>query len=369
MRFFDAFMGVERLVQRRRTDSFFACLHGNKQTRGIHTFQVDLDTGEILPKHLFSTPVDPNYAFNYGRFVCVTYRNQQGVGAQGGINSYTASADLLALVSRASDQGKTYVHGCANGDDTTATYIFVADYHNGEVASIKIVKKKLVKIKDTFAQEGSSVDHKYQSGSHPVFVHAYEGTNKIVYLDLGLDEVVFLDYDEEGKFTKDETHSFKVKPGNGPKKMVFTKDGRHAYILNQVASTVELYEVDGYDFKLIQTVDSYNKEIGEAQNIATNIAINDKEDHLFVTNSGDDSIVLFDINEDCTLAYRDFCDTSKDPIDLIIYEDTLAVVACSDGSSIESYRVLEGKKVILQDLGHGYQVHEPVCLTKFIAKL
>ena len=369
MRFFDAFLGTEKLIKRRRTAGFFANLHGNRQTRGIHTFHVDLDSGEVIPRNLFSTPVDPIYSFNYGRFVCVTYRNPQAIEGQGGINSYSATADLLALVSRASDEGKTYVHGCANGDDKTATFVFCADYYNGDVVSIRIIKKKLVKVKGHFQQEGASVDEKFQTQSHPVFVHSYEDTNKIVFLDLGLDEVVFLDYDEDGQFTKDEAHSFKVKPGNGPVKLVFSADGKFAYILNQLASTIDVYEVDGYKFNLIQTIDSYKKTDETIVNQATNIALSTDGDFFYALNSGDDSIVIFKVNEDHTLTYGDFCDTSKNPVDLLVYENTLVVVACGDGSSLETYRLVDEKRIHLMDLNHGYLVHEPVCLTKFESKL
>lgn len=369
MRFFDAFMGAEKLIKRRRTAAFFANLHGNKQTRGIHTFHVDLDSGEILPRNLFSTPVDPIYSFNYGRFVCITYRNPQAIEGQGGINSYSATADLLALVSRASDEGKTYVHGCANGDDTNATFVFCADYHNGDVVSIRIIKKKLVKIKGHFIQEGSSLDEKYQTQSHPTFIHSFNDTNKIVYVDLGLDEVVFLDYDQEGYFTKDETHSFKVKAGNGPCKLIFDAAGKFAYILNQLASTIDVYQVDGYKFTLIQTIDSYKKEDPDQSNLATDFELSTNGDFAYALNSGDDSIVIFKVNDDHTLTYGDFCDTSKNPVDMLVYENSLVVVACGDGSSLESYRLVDEKRIHLMDLNHGYLVHEPVCLTKFESKL
>ena len=37
---------------------------------------------------------------------------------------YAATADILALVSRISDKGKTYMHACANGDHETADKLY-----------------------------------------------------------------------------------------------------------------------------------------------------------------------------------------------------------------------------------------------------
>ena len=137
-----ALMGL--FGKKRVTESFFVNSYGNDQTRGIYTFQVDIENGEILYKKHFKTPSDPVYSFNYGRFVCVTYKNRTGTSGDGGICSYAATADILALVSRISDKGKTYMHACANGDHETADKLYAVDYYNGEIMVAKIDKKKLV---------------------------------------------------------------------------------------------------------------------------------------------------------------------------------------------------------------------------------
>ena len=78
-----ALMGL--FGKKRVTESFFVNSYGNDQTRGIYTFQVDIENGEILYKKHFKTPSDPVYSFNYGRFVCVTYKNRTGTSGDGGI--------------------------------------------------------------------------------------------------------------------------------------------------------------------------------------------------------------------------------------------------------------------------------------------
>ena len=48
--------------KRRITKGFFANSLGNKQTRGIYTFQIDVENGELIFKKYFITPTDPVYA-------------------------------------------------------------------------------------------------------------------------------------------------------------------------------------------------------------------------------------------------------------------------------------------------------------------
>ena len=45
--------------KRRITKGFFANSLGNKQTRGIYTFQIDVENGELIFKKYFVTPTDP----------------------------------------------------------------------------------------------------------------------------------------------------------------------------------------------------------------------------------------------------------------------------------------------------------------------
>ena len=53
-----ALMGL--FGKKRVTESFFVNSYGNDQTRGIYTFQVDIENGEILYKKHFKTPFHAN---------------------------------------------------------------------------------------------------------------------------------------------------------------------------------------------------------------------------------------------------------------------------------------------------------------------
>lgn len=63
-------------------------------------------------------------------------------------------------------------------------------------------------------------------------------------------------------------------------------------------------------------------------------------------NKGHDSLVLFEVNEDGTLTYIDFEDTSYDPVDMLVYNEEgneWIVVACQKGGIVESYRLVKKK--------------------------
>lgn len=361
---FNIFGGKKRI-----TKGFFANSLGNKQTRGIYTFQLDVDNGEILSKKFFATPSDPSYAFNYGRFTCITYRNRTGSVDDGGICSYAATAETLALASRVTDKGKTYVHGCANGDFETADKIFCVDYFNSEISVISIVKKKLVKCIAHYKFEGEGNGTIKQAHPYPTYVGYLPDVNKIYVVCYGLDQICFFDVAEDGTLTLNEESTISFEKGTGPKKMFFNKKGDRAYVVNELSSTIMVYKYNQMNFELIQTIDSFDKTDFEEENAFSSLAFNDDETHLYAINKGHDSISLFDVNEDGTLTYLDFEDTSYDPVDMLVYNyngHEWVVVACQKGGIIESYRYGKEKGGMIYETEYSCMINEPVCLTPFI---
>lgn len=357
--------------KRRITKGFFVNSFGNNQTRGIYTFQLDVENGEILFKRHFSTPSDPLYAFNFGRFSCVTYRNRTGSVDDGGICEYAATAETLALVSHISNQGKTYIHACVNGDLETADKLYAVDYYNGEVVTFRIHKKKLLKKLDTFQFTGKGTDEKKQSSPFPTMVDFLPDCNKIFVTCLGLDKICLFDVAEDGTLIYDNVHSFAVKAGSGPRKMIFNQNQDRAYVLNELSSTIDVYRYHEQTFELLQTVDTYPKDDDDIQydNVPTDMLFNFEQDHLYVTNKGHDSLVLFDVAEDGTLTYVDFEDTSPDPVNMLVYNEEgheWIVVACQKGGIVESYYYSSDKGGMVIETKYSYMINEPVHMTPFI---
>ena len=358
-----ALMGL--FGKKRVTESFFVNSYGNDQTRGIYTFQVDIENGEILYKKHFKIPSDPVYSFNYGRFVCVTYKNRTGTSGDGGICSYAATADILALVSRISDKGKTYMHACANGDHETADKLYAVDYYNGEIMVAKIDKKKLVAPIFNYKLEGHSIDPKRQNQPHPHFVDFTPDGKRLIVVDLGLDKVLLFKM-EAKEIILDEEHSFDLEPGSGPKKIMFNQAGTIAYVLNELSNTICVYKYNDLKFELIQTIDTYPKDEYDEPSLAGQMLFSEKEERIFVTNRGHDSLALFLVDQETgLLTYKDFVDTSPNARDIAIFKDRWIVAVCQKGGVVESYEYRDERGGMLFETKYSYLVSEPVCITKF----
>lgn len=350
------------------SESFFINSYGNDQTRGIYTFKIDVDSGKLHFKTYFKTPTDPVYSFNYGRFVCTTYKNRTGSMGDGGLCSYTSTADTLALVSRISDDGKTYVHACTNGDHITANKVFAVDYYNGQIMVGAIIKKKLTRVLSVYDLEGSSKDPIRQNAPHPHYVGLTPDQQKIYVVDLGLDKVLLFDVSEKGILTLDEEHSFTLTPGTGPRQMTFSEDGKYAYIVGELSNTIEVYQYQDFTFTLIQTVDTYDKkEYPDETSLAGQLSFLQSGQYAFVTNRGHDSVTCFKVDLNTgKLSYRDFADTSPNPRAIEIFKERWLVVVCQKGGIIEVVEFSTDKDGLLFDRDYSYAINEPVCITKFV---
>ena len=165
----------------------------------------------------------------------------------------------------------------------------------------------------------------------------------------------------------DEEHSFDLQPGSGPNKILFNKAGTIAYVLNELSCTINVYKYNDLNFELIQTIDTYPKEgYEDIPSTASQMIFSEKEERLYVTNCGHDSLSLFIVDKETgMLTYKDFVDTSPNPRDLKIFKDRWIVVVCQKGGVVESYEYRKERGGMLFETKYSYMVNEPVCITKF----
>lgn len=353
--------------KRRELESFFVNSYGNEHTRGVFTFNIDVDSGELFFNHHFKTPTDPIYSFNYGRFVCTTYKNRTGSASDGGVCSYASTAQTLGLVSRLTNEGKTYMHACANGDDVNADRFIGVDYYNSEVTVASFVKKKLGKVLSIYKLEGKSIDKQRQLQSHPHYVCMTPDLHKIIVVDLGLDKILFFDLDEDGNLTLDEKHTIKVTPGSGPRQILFNSNGTIAYVVNELSNTIDIFRFDNYKLEKIGSVDSYDKEkFPDEKSLAAEASLTKDGKFFVVLNRGHDSISLFKVDDNGMLVYCDFADTSPNPRSLEIFRDRFIVIGCQKGGIIEVVELSREKDGLLFDRNYSYLINEPVCIRRFI---
>ncbi len=346
--------------KKRKVKPIFVGSYGNDLTRGIYVFHLDIENGEILKKKFYKSLANPISMYKRERFIYVCYKNNTGRKTDGGLWQYASMELQFGLAGKATDGGKTYVGSFVNED---RSYAYAVDYYNSEVVTIPILKQKIVKVTQRIQHVGQGLDPKKQAQAHPCYIEETLDHQRIFVCDMGTDEVVFYRVVEKGKLERDEENSFQLKPGSGPKKMVFTPNGKYAYVLNELSSTVSVYEYQDCHFTLIQEIDTYPKNEYDKENTAGDIVMNETGEYLFVSNCGHDSVSVFDVSTEGKLNFTEYLDTDEKPVAMTLVLDRWLVVASQIGGTLESFELKKNEsKGVLFETHFSYMVGEPVCV-------
>lgn len=348
---------------KRHVKPIFVGSYGNDYTRGIYVFHIDIDNGELLKKKYYKSPANPCALYKRERFIYVCYKNNSGRSTDGGLWQYASMDMQFGLASRVYYQGKTYMDSFVNED---RSYAYAVDYYNSEVAVIPILKQKIVKVTQVIKHTGHGVDPKRQSQPHPHFIEETPDHQRIFVCDLGTDEVVVYKIVENGQLERDEENTIHLTPGSGPKKMIFSPNGKYAYVLNELSNTVCVYAYDQCHFTFVEEFDTFPKDKFDDVSLAGDIVYSEQEDKdiLFVSNRGHDSVSVFELDKETGKAtYIEFLDTDENPRAMILVLNRWLVVASQKGGSLETFEIRKDVgKGLLFETHFSYMVSEPVCL-------
>ena len=191
--------------------------------------------------------------------------------------------------------------------DKTGRYIVVANYVSGSVAVLPVnADGQIGEAADFVQHSGKSVDPKRQSGPHAHGV-TFSPDNKFVFIcDLGLDKIFRYLFDpSQGKLAPADPPFTSTKPGSGPRHMVFRPDGRFAYVVNELNSTVDTYSYDAASggIKAIENVSTLPGYY-DGPNLTAEIDVHPSGKWLYVSNRGNNTVILFATDGDKgTLTY------------------------------------------------------------------
>jgi 6-phosphogluconolactonase len=185
-------------------------------------------------------------------------------------------------------------------------YLFLANYPNGSVAVVRLgVNKVPETITDTilYVKEEPERSHAHMILHDPAGRHVY-------VTDLGLDRVVVYDFDTgEGKLRQLENGIAALPAGSGPRHFVFNPDGSKLYVINELGSTLAVFNVDEKQgLTLIKTLPTVRIGFTESNSCA-DIHLGKDGKFLYGSNRGENTIVTFKVGDEglLTLAGQTSC--------------------------------------------------------------
>ena len=267
--------------------------------KGIHAFRLDTATGALEPAGVTEGVRNSSYlAFDPGRkfLYCVNEFKEYAGMASGAVSAFRIdpASGALTFLNTVASHGTDPCHLMV---DRSGRCVIIANFASGSVAVLPLAADgSLNEASCVIQHEGSSVDPRRQKGPH---AHAVEidAANRYVFVpDLGCDRVFIYALDaERGVLIPNPNQpSVETKPGAGPRQLAMHPNGRFAYLINELNSTMTAYAYDAARGKLseLQTLPTLPEGFaGESSCAEVQVAPSGR--FLYGSNRGHDSIVIY----------------------------------------------------------------------------
>ncbi len=330
-------------------------------SQGIYSFKLDASTGALASLNPPTRTTNPSFLALHpsGRSLyCVNEQND------GSVTAFSRDLDtgMLTYLNEQSTSGSApcYVSVDASGD-----HVVAANYGSGSIAAFPIMEGGALGAPVGFVQhEGSSVNQKRQEGPHAHSIVAAPGNRHLLAADLGADRIIAYTLDSKAR-SLHAISSTAARPGSGPRHFAFHPDGRFAYVINELDSTVTVYTWDAAQGTLseIQTVPALPAGFA-GESTAADIHLHPSGRFLYTSNRGHDSIAIFAVNQaDGTLSCIDHRPTlGKTPRNFAIDPSGQWLLAANqDSANVVTFRI-DSDDGQLQPTGHQIDVPDPVCV-------
>lgn len=337
---------------------FYVSSYGKNNDKGIYIMKFDETTLEMKRVQQIVTQDYPSYMITKNHILYVAYKNASSHNDGGGLGSFSIYKDELLLNNNYSSSGRSYTHLCV---DDNQRYIFAANYHIGATASYQLENSVITQKICAVRHKGLGPDLlKRQTGPHAHCVGITPDKEFVYSVDLGADKVVMYRY-TNGVLLEDPDYTLNILPGSGPRHMVFSHDGRFAYLVNEISNNIMVFKYIDGRFSLIQSIHCIPRHF-KGFSSASAIRLTSTGSHLFVSNRGHDSIAMYRVNKETgkiSLLYM--VHTGKEPRDFNIINDQYIIVGCQGDNKLQVLTFDEENEKLLMS-NSSIDIPAPVCI-------
>ena len=147
---------------------------------------------------------------------------------------------------------------------------------------------------------GSGVVERRQEKAHAHWCGTSPDNRFAFVPDLGMDKVVIYALDSQA--AKLTPHGYGVcPPGGGPRHMKFHPNGKHVYVLNELALSVTVFDYDAQAGTMtpVQTIETLPESVKakEVFNSSSEIRVHPSGRFVYAANRGNDTITAYSVDE------------------------------------------------------------------------
>ena len=337
------------------------------QSKGIYVYRFNTSTGTGTEISTIKAN-NPSYlcVSGDGKHVYATDEDNHGGGL--GAYAFDPASGKLVLLNTQSSQG---ICPCYVSEDKSGKWVFAANYCSGSLAALPVNSDgSLAPAVQIIQQFGKGPDTARQEMAHVHSTIFSPDEKFLLAADLGTDEEHVYSFNPEESIPLREGHDSVVslKPGSGPRHIVFHPTKPNVYILSELTGTVDAFHFDSKTGRLTHfqrirtTPESFNGFPGSAD-----IHIRADGKFLYASNRGTaNNLAVYAIQNDGRLSIRQFISVNgKHPRNFAIDPSShFLLVANRDTNNIVVFSI-NPVTGMLKATGKEISIPNPVCL-KFL---
>jgi 6-phosphogluconolactonase len=336
---------------------------------GIHVLRLDPESGALEPVATARGVANPSYlAFDPTQnIVYAANELKSWEGRPGGTVSafrVDPATGGLTFLNRQPTHGTDPCHVAV---DRRGRYVFVANFMSGSVCVYPVRDDGGLDPASDFVQhQGSGIDPLRQSGPHAHAV-TLDRLGRLAFVpDLGLDRLLIYRFDpRRGMLEPNGVPWIKLRPGAGPRQIVFDSACSFGWLFNELASTIAALACDRRSgaLRLLQVVSTLPDGFAGASTGA-DIQLAPSGRFLYASNRGHDSIAIFRVSRTTgRLALVDHAPTlGRTPRSFCLDPSgSLLIAANQDSDTIVTFRI-DPASGRLAPTGRVAHVRTPVCV-------
>lgn len=262
----------------------------NSTSEGIYVFEFDPKTG-TLSKHSIAKTGNPSFlaVSNDGKFVYSV--NEFDEGAVSAF-AFDKKSGTLNFINSQKSNGSS---PCYVSLDKTEKWLFCGNYSSGDLGLFPIESNHSIGGLKQFVKHSGSGLVLDRQGSPHVHCTIVSNDNKFLYVpDLGIDKVMIYPFNATTGLLDERKKLFAtVDPGGGPRHIIFSKNNKYAYLIEEMSGTVSVFEQKNGRLELVQQL---NKLDSKVSNAGGDIHLSPDGRFLYVSQRSNSTIQVFKVN-------------------------------------------------------------------------
>ena len=334
----------------------------NQGEKGFTVIDADLKSGVFKTVSESEIGPNPNYFCISKKFGLIYSGNETNNNDGSFVNGITtlkydpANGNVEIVKKLAVPNGGPCFVSLSPDED----FLLMSSYFGGYIAVIKLDETGIpAGITDTIFYEN---EEGMRSRAHMIYP---DPSGKRIYLtDLGLDRIMIYELDNSSGMLQQLDNGIVTLPkGSGPRHFVFNSNGSKMYVINELNSTVAVFDVNSNgELGLIQVLTTL-AEGYSGQNACADIHIGKGDKFLYGSNRGENTIVTYKIKPDGTLVTAGHTSCGGDwPRNFVIDNTGKYLIVGNERSGKISLFTIDQETGLPVNSGKELGVPRPACL-------